>query len=132
MNAFLRWTALFAVLMPWAASADPIKLKFGFFASDREYAYRGVVKPFADAVNLEAKGTLEINLFAGGALGRSYADQALLVRDGTADLAWVNPSLTPELFPDNAVLELPGLFRDAGEASRVYTRLTAAQALRGY
>jgi TRAP-type C4-dicarboxylate transport system substrate-binding protein len=136
MNAFARFAALMVALTSCgafgAAAAEPIRLKFAFFASDREYAYQGVVKPFVDAVNLDAKGIVEINLFPGGTLGRSYAEQAQLVLDGTADLAWLNPSLTPELFPDNAVLELPGLFRDASETSRVYTRLVAANALRGY
>jgi TRAP-type C4-dicarboxylate transport system substrate-binding protein len=35
-------------------------------------------------------------------------------------------------FHDNAIIELPGLFRDLREATLVYTRLTAAQALKGY
>jgi TRAP-type C4-dicarboxylate transport system substrate-binding protein len=123
---------LACALVPFAAGAEPVKLKFAFFASDTEYVYPAVVKPFADAVNLEGKGTVEIELFPSGALGRTYAEQAKLVLDGTADIAWVNPSLTPDLFPDNAVVELPGLFRDVRETSRVYARLVAAQALRGY
>jgi TRAP-type C4-dicarboxylate transport system substrate-binding protein len=132
MNAMARFAVMAFTLMPFAAEAESIKLKFAFFASDREYAYRAVVKPFADAVTLEGKGIVEIELFAGGALGRTYAEQAQLVLDGTADFAWINPSLTPELFPDNPVIELPGLFRDAGEATRVHTRLAALEALNGY
>jgi TRAP-type C4-dicarboxylate transport system substrate-binding protein len=81
---------------------------------------------------LEGKGIVEVEPFPGGALGRSYAEQAQLVRDGVVDIAWINPSLSPELFPDNSVIELPGLFRDARESSRVYTRLVAVEALRGY
>jgi TRAP-type C4-dicarboxylate transport system substrate-binding protein len=65
-------------------------------------------------------------------LGRSYPQQAQQVLDGVADMAWVNPSLTPDLFPDNDVLEFPGLFRDMKEVTLVYSRLTAAEALRGY
>ena len=55
-----------------------------------------------------------------------------LVLDDVADLAFVNPALTPEQFPDDGVLELPGLFRDVREASIVYTRIVASGALRGY
>jgi TRAP-type C4-dicarboxylate transport system substrate-binding protein len=55
-----------------------------------------------------------------------------LVLDGGADFAFVNPGLTPEQFPDDGVMELPGLFRDVREASMVYTRLVATGALRGY
>lgn len=119
-------------LMSLPASAEPIKLKFAFFASDREFAYEGVVKPFVSAVNLEGKGTVEIELHPGGELGRSYAQQAQLVLSGGADLAWVNPALTSEQFPDNAVIELPGLFRDAKEATQVYAGIAGAGSLRGY
>jgi TRAP-type C4-dicarboxylate transport system substrate-binding protein len=132
MNVVARCVVMVFALVPFAAGAESIKLKFAFFASDREYAYRAVVKPFADAVSLEGKGIVEIELFAGGTLGRTYAEHAQLVLDGTVDFAWINPSLTPELFPDNPVIELPGLFRDAGEATRVHTRLVALDALRGY
>jgi TRAP-type C4-dicarboxylate transport system substrate-binding protein len=47
-------------------------------------------------------------------------------------MAWVNPGLTPERFPDNDILELPGVFRDMREATLAHTRLAAAGALRGY
>jgi TRAP-type C4-dicarboxylate transport system substrate-binding protein len=132
MKVLLCCAVIAAVFTPFAARSEPIKLKFAFFASDREYAYRAVVKPFADAVNLEGKGAVEVELFPGGGLGRTYAEQAQLVLDGIADIAWVNPSLAPELFPDNSVIELPGLFRDARETSQVYTRLVIAEALQGY
>jgi TRAP-type C4-dicarboxylate transport system substrate-binding protein len=132
MSALLRYAVIAFALVPFAAGAEPIKLKFAFFASDREYAYRAVVKPFADAVTLEGKGVVEIEVFAGGILGRPYTEQAQLVLDGTADIAWVSPSLTPDLFPDNSVLELPGLFRNARETTRVHTGLVASEALRGY
>jgi TRAP-type C4-dicarboxylate transport system substrate-binding protein len=122
---------IISALLPYPAGAAPIKLKFSFFASDREYAYESVVKPFVNAVNLEGKGIVEIELFPSGALGRSYAQQAQLVLSGDADIAWINPALTPEQFPDNSVIELPGLFRDANEAAHVYTRIAGSGSLRG-
>jgi TRAP-type C4-dicarboxylate transport system substrate-binding protein len=119
-------------LLPFAAHAEPIKLKFAFFSSDREFNYEGIVKPFVSAVNLEGKGIVEIELHPGGELGRSYAQQAQLVLSGDADLAWINPALTPGQFSDNTVIELPGLFRDANEATQVYAGLAAAGSLQGY
>jgi TRAP-type C4-dicarboxylate transport system substrate-binding protein len=127
-----RCVALAVALLPLAAKAEPTKLKFAFFASDREFAFRGVVKPFADAVNSAANGAVEIELHPGGALERSYAQQAQLVLSGGADFAWLHPALTPELFPDNGVIELPGLFRDAQEATGVFTEVVASGRLRGY
>jgi len=120
------------VLLPPAASAGTAKLKFAFFSSDREFAFRGVVKAFADAVNVAADGAVEIELYPGGVLERNYAKQAQLVLSGEADIAWAQPALTPDLFPDNGVMELPGLFRDLREAALVHTRLAQGGVLRGY
>jgi TRAP-type C4-dicarboxylate transport system substrate-binding protein len=129
-NAIGRCLLIAVTLLPIAAAAEPIKLKMAYFSSDREPPYVSVLQPFADAVNREGKGLIEIVPYAGGVLGRNYAAQAQEVLDDVADMAWVNPSLTPERFPDNDVLEFPGLFRDLKEASLVYTRVVAS--LRGY
>jgi TRAP-type transport system periplasmic protein len=118
--------------VPWATFGEPIKLKMAYFSSDREPPYVSVLKPFADAVNQEAEGLIEIIPYSGGVLGRGYERQAQLVRDGVADMAWINPNLTPDRFPDNEVIQFPGLFRDLREATLVYTRLVAAGALCGY
>jgi TRAP-type C4-dicarboxylate transport system substrate-binding protein len=131
-KALAQRALLAFALLPCAAAAEPIKLKLSYFTSDREVIYRSAVKPFVDSVNVAANGLVEIEVFTSGSLGKSYPGQAQLVLDGVADLAFVNPGLTPEQFPDDAVIELPGLFHDVREASFVYTRLMASGALRGY
>jgi TRAP-type C4-dicarboxylate transport system substrate-binding protein len=131
-NAIARLLTIAVALMPVATLAEPIKLKMAYFSSDREPAYVSMLQPFVEAVNKEGKGLVEIVPYSGGVLGRSYAKQAQLVLDGVADLGWVNPSLTPELFPDDDILEFPGLFRDLKEATLVHSRMAAAGELRGY
>jgi TRAP-type C4-dicarboxylate transport system substrate-binding protein len=131
-NAIARVLTIAIALLPVASLAEPIKLKMAYFSSDREPAYVSVLQPFVDAVNREGKGLIEIVPYPGGVLGRSYAQQAQLVLDGIADMGWVNPSLTPDLFPDDGVLEFPGLFRDLKEATLVHSRMAAAGELRGY
>src|ERR1700722_2877828 len=133
MHKALAYCALLSFsLLGRTAVAEPIKLKLSYFTSDTEVIYRSAVKPFVDSVNAAANGLLEIDVYASGALGKSYAGQMKLVLDNVADIAFVNPALTPEEFPDDGVLELPGLFRDVQEASTAYTRLVASGALRGY
>ena len=122
---------LFALLPP-ASAADPIKLKMAYFSSDRTTTYLAAIAPFVDAVNAEAAGLLQIDVSVSGALGKNPAQQLQLVLDGTADLAFVVPGYTPERFPDNDVIELPGLFKNIREATLTYTGLIAANALRGY
>src|SRR5580658_578371 len=132
LKALVRCALLSFALLPGMATAEPFKLKFSYYTSDREVIYLSAVKPFIESVNAAANGLIEINAFTSGSLGTSYAGQAQLVLDGGADFAFVNPGLTPEQFPDDTVMELPGLFRDVRGASMVYTRLVASGAMRGY
>lgn len=120
------------VLAPLGASAEPIKLKLSYFSSDRTMLYLAGVKPFVDAVNAEGKGLIEIEVFFSGALGKSPAQQPQLVRDGVAEMAYIIPGYTGDKFPDDAVVELPGVYRDQREASLVYSRLVNKGELRGY
>ena len=131
-KALVRCALFSFALLPSMATAEPIELKLSYYTSDREVIYLTAVKPFIDSVNMAANGLIEIHAFTSGSLGKSYAGQTQLVLDGVADFAFVNPGLTPEQFPDDTVMELPGLFRDVREASIVYTRLVASGALRGY
>ena len=110
----------------------PIKLKFSVFSPEKEITYQSVFKPFADAVNKETNGAVEIELFPNGALGRSPLQQAQMVLDGVADMAWIIASYTPGRFQENEVFELPGLFRDLQEATLVFTRLVGSGKIKGY
>ena len=131
LRAVLRITLIAIWLLPLPAAAAPIKLKLAYLSSDRTLLYLASIKPFVDAVNAEANGLLEIEVFFSGALGKEHTRQADLVRDGKADIAYIIPGYENRL-SDNAVIELPGLFRDQREASLVFTRMIAANALRGY
>lgn len=133
MFRMLARCALFAfALWPCMAVAEPIKLKLAYFSSDQSTTYLAAVKPFVDAVNAEAAGLVQIDVGFSGSLGKDPAKQLQLVLDGTADLAFVLPGYSPAHFPDNAVIELPGLFSGIREATLVYTSLIATDALRGY
>jgi TRAP-type C4-dicarboxylate transport system substrate-binding protein len=124
--------ALVLSLLPSAVKAEPVTLKLAFFTSDRAIGYRASAKPFLEAVNAEGKGLVEIVLYSGGVLGRDIALQPKVVLDGVADIAFVVPGYTPQLFPNNAVVELPGLFRNTREGTLAYTRLIARSMLSGY
>ena len=120
------------VMLPLVARAEPIKLKFSFFTSDRSSIYQNLVRPFVEAVNEEGQGLIEIDMYFSGSISRVQSDQPQLVADGTADMALIVPGRTPARFGDTSVMELPGLYRDSREASLVFTRLIQAGALKGY
>ena len=121
-----------ALLAPLAAQAETIRLKLSFFDSEHGETYRYAVKPFVDAINAEGKGLLTIDVDFSSVGGKPLADQPRSVLEGRADIAFIFPGQTPYRFPDNELLELPGLFRSAREGTLAYTYLIAANALRGY
>ena len=114
------------------AAADPVKVKLGHFTSDTESGYVKVIKPWADAVNKEAQGSIVIELYPNGALGRNLAQQPQLIDNGVQDIAFVVPGLSPGRFPDNSVFELPGLFKDMKEGLWVINNIVTTRRIRGY
>jgi len=132
IRAMMHVVAAAFVLLPVAADADPVKLKLSFFTSDRSAAYLTAVKPFVDAVNTEGKDIVQIEVYLSGTLGKVQRELPQMVLDDEADIAFVVPGQNPERFLDNAVIGLPGLFRDVREATLVHTRLAAAGVLAGY
>jgi TRAP-type C4-dicarboxylate transport system substrate-binding protein len=125
--------ALFAlVLFSSAAAAEEITLKLSLTSSDRAESYEHVIKPFVEAVNTEAEGLIKIEVYFSNSLGGTVFTLPQLVLNGVADIALIVPGLLPLRFPDADVLELPGLFQDALEATLTYAALTRAHALRGY
>ncbi|MEJ2120115.1 MAG: TRAP transporter substrate-binding protein [Alphaproteobacteria bacterium] len=128
-------TALAAALSVAAvtqAAAEKTTLKFAVFTPEKEMTFQVVMKPWADRVMKDAKGTLAIQLFPNGALGRHPGKQLKMVQDGVADIAWVIPAYTPGRFPDNAVFELPALIHTTTEGSVAAWRLYKKGLLRGY
>jgi TRAP-type transport system periplasmic protein len=129
----MRKTML-ALLMavPLAVAAQPVKLKMATFSPDTERLYNTVKKPWAAAVNKAAGGAIEIELYPNGALGRAPQQQAQMVNDGVTDIGFIVPPFTPGRFPDTEVIELPGMFQDLAEATRVYTALVRNGAIKDY
>jgi TRAP-type C4-dicarboxylate transport system substrate-binding protein len=132
VRSLTRIFVLALALLPAHAAAESIDLKLSFFSSNRSMSYLAAVKPFVDAVNAEAKGLVDIKVYFSGTLGKDIAQQPQLVLDGAFDIAFVVPGYTPATFPDNTIIELPGLFRNMREGTLVYTQLIALNALTGY
>lgn len=121
-----------ACLSASVAASEPVHLKLSYFGSERAQIYQAGIKPFVDAVNAEGKGVVSIDVYANGALGKSVAEQPAMILKEAADIAWVVPGQTPYRFPDDEIFQLPGLARDVREGTLAYTRLVAANHLRGY
>src|SRR3954465_4530259 len=133
-ETLMRKTMLALLLsLPFVVAAQqPVKLKMATFSPDTERLYNTVKKPWVAAVNKAAGGAIEIELYPNGALGRAPQQQAQMVIDGVTDIGFIVPPFTPGRFPDSEVLELPGMFRDLAEGTRVYTKLLQNGTLKDY
>ena len=127
-----RLLALVLSLVPAVAAAQPIILKLAYFSSDRTHLYLSGAKPFVDAVNFEGRGRVKIEPYFSGSLGKDLSAQSKLAADGTADFVYLVASYEQAKFPDTRVVELPGLYRDAQEATFVFSRLVANSTIRGF
>lgn len=135
LRAFMFATvaALAAVTLGAGQSAaEPTVLKYGWFGPPTEPTYAQSMAPFGEKVTADSNGTVKIEMYPGGSLGRDPSAQVKYLQDGVLDISYIIPSYTPGRFPDNAVFELPGLFRDATEATRVMWSLYEKGMLRGY
>ena len=114
------------------AAAEPVTLKLAMFSADTEMTWVKVIKPWADEVNKAGEGVVKIDMFPNGALGRALPEQAQMLLNGVADLAFVIPGVTPGRFPDNEVMDLPGLFKTSREATETYTHLVSKGLLKSF
>jgi TRAP-type C4-dicarboxylate transport system substrate-binding protein len=130
MRRILVAATAFAALS--AAAGAQEKLKFAVFTPDNEMTHQVVMKPWVAKVNKDAGGTIEIQTFPNGALGRNPGLQTKMLQDGVADIAWVIPSYTPGVYLDDDVFELPNIIHDSVEGSVAAWRLLQKNMLRGY
>ncbi len=126
-----RIVALAFAVLPAMAVAEPITLKLSFFSSDRSHLYLSGVKPFVDAVNAEGAGRVRIETYLSGRLG-GLEQLSQSIRDGAVDIGYVVPPYERAAFPDASVMELPGLYKDAAEATRVFSQLVETGTIRGF
>lgn len=120
-------TALIALLAPEMARAEPVTLKLSFFTSDRGTIYECLIKPFVEAINNDGSDLVRIEVV----FDRIQLSDATQVHDGRTDIAALPAAGLPKGFLDRALFQLPGLFRDQTEASRIFTGLIESGALNG-
>jgi TRAP-type C4-dicarboxylate transport system substrate-binding protein len=95
-------------LLRQAHSQQPVVvLKLHHFLSPVAYAHTRFLTPWAKSVEKDSGGRIRIDLFPsmqlGGTASQLY-DQAV---NGTADIVWTLPGITPGRFPRIEVFELP-------------------------
>ena len=110
--------ALASVAMSPAALAgdEAVSLRWASFVSPKSTNNAVAVPAFAKAVEEASEGTLKIEHYAGGTLGKGPVQQLSMVENRVADVAEVVVAYSPGRFPELSIFELPFLARNNVEA----------------
>jgi TRAP-type C4-dicarboxylate transport system substrate-binding protein len=110
------------------ARADaPIALKLHHFMSSVSSGHDKFLSPWARKVEADSGGRIRIDIFPSMQLGGTPAQLFDQARDGTVDIVWTLPSLSPGRFPKIEMFELPFLpARRALVSSRALQDFAAA------
>ena len=119
---FATATAL-AALTAGGALAQEVTLRLHQFLPPQANVPRLVLDVWADNVERESGGRIEIERYASMALGGTPNELMDQVIDGIADLAWTVNGFTPGRFPRSEVFELPFFVQDARAASAAYWQM---------
>ncbi|RDC73981.1 C4-dicarboxylate ABC transporter [Rhodovulum sp. 12E13] len=115
-----RRLVLGAVLASIAAlpvAAQEVTLRFQHFVSPKSANPTYFMQPWADAVEEQSGGRIEVELYPAMALGGKAQSQYDMIRDGVIDGGWVIPGYQPGRFPEAEALELPFMMPKSGEVA---------------
>jgi TRAP-type C4-dicarboxylate transport system substrate-binding protein len=89
-----------------------------------------VFTPWAEKINEETNGRVNITIFPGGTMAGPM-DTYDLILSGGADIAPIEPGFTRSKFPLSQAIGLPLIFKDATQCSEVYHKLIEKYLLDG-
>jgi TRAP-type C4-dicarboxylate transport system substrate-binding protein len=116
----------------FTAAAQPVTLKFATIQPAPAKVVKNVYVAWSDRVVKDSAGSLKIDMYAGGTLGRNPKMQLKLLMDGMADIAWIVGDYTPGRFPDDSVFNMPFMSMSEVEGAYVGQRVFDRGLLRGY
>ncbi len=107
--------AVLATFMGTHAFADELNL--ASFVPPTHPMDRVVMTPMAEAFNVATGGSSTIKIFPSGELGKGPQQQYKRVATGVAEIGFVLPAFTEQLFPVLTGYETPGLYPDGASAT---------------
>ncbi len=124
MLALLAATTAIAIVSANAFADEPIVLRYGDPGPTDAVIHNDLVAPWADKVNKESGGTLDVKVFVGYSLV-NMVNTLDRVKDGVADIAFCILGPVSSQFPKTLVATLPFEAENAHEAGQALQRLYA-------
>lgn len=113
-----------------AGAAEPVRLKFATFAPPKAVSNTITYGPWIKRMN--AEGTVKIDMYMGGTLGRDPKLQYKLLQDGVADIAFMVQDWIAGQFPDDSIMNVPFMATNAAESCFAGFGMFKRGLLRGY
>jgi len=104
---------------PAAAQDAEVTLTVHHFLGSRAPAQADFMEPWAERIEAQSDGRIEVEIFPSMALGGAPPELYRQVRDGVADIVWTLIGYTPGAFPRAEVFELPTVHRGSAQATTV-------------
>tara|TARA_B110000879_G_scaffold112283_1_gene150013 strand:- start:275 stop:1297 length:1023 start_codon:yes stop_codon:yes gene_type:complete len=105
-----------------AIAAESIELKLATFEPPQAFVANNVLKAWAEKVNADSDGRLNVKIFAGGVLGKP-PQQYDIVKGGVADISWTVLGYIGGQFPLSSVVDLPFMTTTAKGGTRALNTL---------
>ena len=86
---------------------------------------QAAITEWGESVKAASNGTISVTIFPAQQLGAAK-DTYDMVRDGIADMGYINPGYTPGRFPQSEVFELPFAMTNAEDTSRAFWQYAEA------
>jgi len=96
-----------AACQPGGDGGSDGELSLASFVGPRHPVNENVFGPFAERLAEMSNGELQVRVFPGGTLNSSPPRQYRMLLDGAADIAFVLPGYTADLFPKTNVISYP-------------------------
>ncbi len=109
--------ALAAAALAHSASAETV-LKFASFVPPQYVLHKPVFLKLADDLDKATGGEVRIKVYPAGALGKGPVEQYQRAVRRIAEISYGLPGYTSSVFPMTLLIELPGVTRGHGDATR--------------
>lgn len=109
--------ALITALAP--VHAQEVTLTVHHFLSPKSPAHQELIQPWADRVQEQSDGRIEVKIFPSMSMGGAPPELYRQARDGAADIVWTLIGYTPGVFPRTEVFELPTVHRGDARATNL-------------
>jgi TRAP-type C4-dicarboxylate transport system substrate-binding protein len=120
LNIIAATSMALGTLATYQASAKELSL--AYFMGPKHPMNKGVFTPFGDKLKAISGGALTVKQYAGGALNKVPPKQYSILLDNVADIVFILPGYTADVFPKSNVVGFPGVCDSALECTQGMNR----------